>query len=138
MRYSKSKDYNGNVPQMQHRHFAFIASALKAMSPGLHNGTWRHVCRQMARELRYTNPRFNELRFLEACGMGREARVESTRIGRFYINRNGQGYRETVDEFESGKEAFAMVKEYRISDPSAEYWVSSRCCKAWKDDSNGR
>lgn len=49
-----------------------------------------------------------------------------------YINRQGQGYRETVDEFETYKEARAMVAEYRFGDPSARYWVSSRCCANWR------
>jgi len=48
-----------------------------------------------------------------------------------YINRLGDGQRETVDEFESAKEAFKMVKEYRLADPYAKYWISSRACKDW-------
>lgn len=50
-----------------------------------------------------------------------------------YIQRRGQGYLETVDEFASRKEAREMLKEYRISDPSAHYYMSSRACKAWED-----
>jgi hypothetical protein len=50
-----------------------------------------------------------------------------------YINRKGGGYRETVDEFTTFKEARAMLKEYRLSDPAGEYWISSRCCKSWKE-----
>lgn len=50
-----------------------------------------------------------------------------------YINRFGDGYRETVDEFTTYREAIAMLKEYRIADPSANYWVSQRCCKGWKE-----
>lgn len=49
-----------------------------------------------------------------------------------YINRLGQGYRETVDEFSTRKEARAMLTEYSMSDPSATYYLSSRCCKGWK------
>jgi len=49
-----------------------------------------------------------------------------------YINRKGNGYTETVDQFDTFKEAREMVREYRISDPYAEYWVSSRACKGWK------
>lgn len=48
-----------------------------------------------------------------------------------YIQRLGQGYRETVDEFETRKEAQAMVVEYRLSDPSAQYYLSSRPCRDW-------
>ncbi len=48
-----------------------------------------------------------------------------------YINRIGQGHRETVDEFPTYREAREMVREYRISDPSAHYYLSSRACRAW-------
>lgn len=51
-----------------------------------------------------------------------------------YVNRKGQGYKETVDEFETRKEARAMLAEYRMSDPSAEFYLSSRPCKGWKDE----
>lgn len=51
-----------------------------------------------------------------------------------YINRRGQGYRETVDEYDSRKEAQEMVNEYRLGDPTADYWISSRCCANWKED----
>lgn len=49
----------------------------------------------------------------------------------FYIQRKGQGYLETVDEFDSRREAQKMLMEYMISDPSAIYYISSRPCKAW-------
>lgn len=48
-----------------------------------------------------------------------------------YIQRFGQGYRETVDEFESCKEARKIIEEYRISDPSANYYLSQRPCNDW-------
>jgi len=48
-----------------------------------------------------------------------------------YIQRLGQGYRETVDEFATRKEALNMVREYRLADPSAVYYLSSRACKGW-------
>jgi len=51
-----------------------------------------------------------------------------------YIQRLGQGQRETVDEFETRKEARAMLTEYRMSDPSARYYLSQRPCKNWKKD----
>lgn len=50
-----------------------------------------------------------------------------------YIQRKGDGYLETVDEFETRKEARAMLAEYRLSDPSGIYYLSSRPCKAWKE-----
>lgn len=51
----------------------------------------------------------------------------------FYINRHGQGQRETVDSFSTSREARAMVGEYRLSDPSAKYWISSRPCAGWTE-----
>lgn len=48
-----------------------------------------------------------------------------------YIQRKDGTMLETIDEFETFKEAIAMVKEYRLSDPSAEYYISSRACKDW-------
>ena len=50
-----------------------------------------------------------------------------------YINRIGQGYRETVDEFPTRKEARDMVTEYRMSDPSAYHYLSQRPCQNWKE-----
>lgn len=41
----------------------------------------------------------------------------------FKIMREGQGYREAVDAFETETEALAMLKEYRLSDSSAVYWI---------------
>ena len=45
-------------------------------------------------------------------------------------DRNGSNL-ETVDQFETTKEAKLMLAEYRLSDTSAMYYISSRCCKAW-------
>jgi len=53
-----------------------------------------------------------------------------------YIQRRADGELETVDEFETRREARAMVKEYQLSEPGAEYYASSRPCKAWRDASN--
>lgn len=53
---------------------------------------------------------------------------------RRFIQRRADGYLETVDEFGSTKEARAMLSEYRMADPSASYYVSTRACKAWKQD----
>ena len=50
-----------------------------------------------------------------------------------YINREGQGYRETVSECKTRKEARQELHEYQQSDPSARYWISSRACKDWRD-----
>lgn len=48
-----------------------------------------------------------------------------------YIQRKGDGYLETVDEFTTRKEARAMLAEYRMSDHYAYYYLSSRPCKDW-------
>jgi hypothetical protein len=48
-----------------------------------------------------------------------------------YIQRKSDGYLETVDAFDTIKEARAMVKEYQLSDSNAEYYLSRRACKAW-------
>ena len=50
----------------------------------------------------------------------------------FYIQRRGNGYLETVDEFTTSREALAMLLEYRKSDPSAHFYLSTRACKGWK------
>lgn len=38
---------------------------------------------------------------------------------------------ETVDQFESYREAREMLREYRLADMSAEYYLSQRACKHW-------
>lgn len=48
-----------------------------------------------------------------------------------YINRKDGKYTETVDEFETREEAQEMVVEYRMADPSAHYYLSSRATKDW-------
>jgi hypothetical protein len=50
-----------------------------------------------------------------------------------YIQRRGDGHRETVDEFATRREARAMIAEYRLSDRSAEYYLSTRPCHAWRE-----
>lgn len=53
-----------------------------------------------------------------------------------YIQRKDGKDLETVDEFETYKEAKDMVKEYRMADPSAIYYISSRACKHWNEEEN--
>ena len=49
-----------------------------------------------------------------------------------YIQRKGDyGYLETVDEFESRKEAINMLKEYRLSDKSGYFYISQKPCRDW-------
>lgn len=49
-----------------------------------------------------------------------------------YIQRKDSNGLETVDMFEDYKEAAWMVKEYRLSDPSAWYYTSTRPCNEWR------
>jgi hypothetical protein len=49
-----------------------------------------------------------------------------------YIQRRESRQLETVDEFATLKEARAMLIEYRISDPTATYYLSRRPCNDWK------
>lgn len=48
-----------------------------------------------------------------------------------YIQRKSAGYLETIDAFDTIKEARDMLNEYQLSDSSAEYYLSRRACKAW-------
>ena len=52
-----------------------------------------------------------------------------------YIQRkdDDDGNLETVDEFESRKEAINMLKEYRLSDKSAYYYISQKPCRDWQE-----
>ena len=50
---------------------------------------------------------------------------------KYYIQRKGGGYLETVDEFETRKEALAMLQEYRMADIAGVHYLSTRPCKAW-------
>lgn len=49
-----------------------------------------------------------------------------------YIQRKDSYNLETVDEFETRKEARAMLKEYQLADRYGFFYLSSRCCKAWR------
>jgi len=51
----------------------------------------------------------------------------------FFINRKDNRQIETIDEFNSSKEAYAMVCEYNLSDPFAQYYVAKHACKAWRE-----
>jgi len=48
-----------------------------------------------------------------------------------YIQRKDQYGLETVDQFDNRKEAKTMLKEYKLSDSSANYYTSQRPCKGW-------
>ncbi len=52
-----------------------------------------------------------------------------------YIQMKSEQFKtlETVDEFETYKEAKKMLQEYRMSDPTALFYISSRACKDWRE-----
>ena len=52
----------------------------------------------------------------------------------YYIQRKDNRYLETVDQFNTFIEARLMLIEYKESDYSAYYYISSRACKAWRDN----
>ena len=49
-----------------------------------------------------------------------------------YIQRRDSNGLETVDQFETLREARAMCAEYQFGDRYASYYVSKRACKDWK------
>jgi hypothetical protein len=51
----------------------------------------------------------------------------------YYIQRKDSNYLETVDETEKRKDARYLLNEYMVSDYSAEYYISTRCCQNWKE-----
>jgi len=50
----------------------------------------------------------------------------------WYINIKNGGAVETVDEFETAKEARAMRIEYQMGDRANLYYLSKRCTNDWK------
>lgn len=52
---------------------------------------------------------------------------------RYIQRKDDYGNFETVDEFESRKEAINMLKEYRLSDRSAYYYISQKPCRDWQE-----
>ena len=49
-----------------------------------------------------------------------------------YIQRRADRQLETVDQFDTIKEARAMLIENRKADPSATYYMIRRPCNEWK------
>ena len=56
----------------------------------------------------------------------------------YYIQRTDQQTRqlETVDEFTTKKEANDMRYEYVMSDRFANYHISTKPCKDWREEKN--
>ena len=48
-----------------------------------------------------------------------------------YINIKNYGETETIDEFETRKEALKMAIEYNYGDSSNHYYLSQKCTKTW-------
>ena len=51
----------------------------------------------------------------------------------YYVQRRGDGQLETVDQFDTRKEAQEARKEYVMADPTAVHYISRRPCKGWND-----
>lgn len=66
------KDLNAGIGDMQHRHFATIATIIREMSEGampIERATQEMLSHRFAERLHSTNPRFDRRRFLLACGV---------------------------------------------------------------------
>ena len=64
-----AKDLRNHSNDMQHRHFATVAAIIAAMrEAGFTNRTQTDVAEYFAMNLASSNPRFDRLRFLRACG----------------------------------------------------------------------
>jgi len=50
-----------------------------------------------------------------------------------YINMKNNGVVETVDEFETYKEAKEMLQEYLMAFHGGNVYISQRCTKDWKE-----
>ena len=51
----------------------------------------------------------------------------------YYIQFKYKNQLETIDEFESRKEALAMLEEYRFGSHEGYYYLSTRSCKDWRN-----
>lgn len=59
-----AKDVKAGLGEMQHRHFATIATILREIPDDMFS---RAIANHFADRLAETNPRFNRQRFLSAC-----------------------------------------------------------------------
>ena len=50
-----------------------------------------------------------------------------------YVNIKVEGVVETVDQFETYREARKVCKEYNFSDSTQTYYTSSRSTKEWRE-----
>jgi hypothetical protein len=67
------KDLTAGLGNMEHRHFATIATIIREMDRGLiacsEGATRKFVAELFAERLPATNPKFDRGRFLAACGV---------------------------------------------------------------------
>lgn len=61
------KDISTGISEMQHRHFATVATIIRALPDA---GLRADVAEHFADSLASSNPRFDRARFLAACNMG--------------------------------------------------------------------
>lgn len=52
----------------------------------------------------------------------------------FYINREGDGYRETVSECDNREEAEFERSEYQFGDKNGSYFISRTPCDGWDEE----
>ena len=62
------KDQRTGKSEMQHRHFATVATIIKGMTGEDFEGLRGVIARRFADELASTNARFDRKRFIAACG----------------------------------------------------------------------
>lgn len=67
------KDLNAGLGDMQHRHFATVATIIREMGEGampVSRAVHEMIAHHFAHRLSGTNPKFDRRRFLLACGVG--------------------------------------------------------------------
>lgn len=65
---ARKDNTTGANAELQHRHFAFIATTIKALKPDMNATQWRIMQENFENACACTNPRFDRRRFLAACG----------------------------------------------------------------------
>ena len=63
------KDRNAGLCEMQHRHFAAIATIIARLDGTMTKADRQTVAEHFAWELAATNDKFDKARFLTACGV---------------------------------------------------------------------
>jgi hypothetical protein len=52
----------------------------------------------------------------------------------YYINMMSRFGRETVGEYDTRKEAQRDCIAWAMADPTSIFYVSTRCCNSWRED----